>query len=374
MSKKSKNSAIIVDGVPTGTARGYVMAGAVAHMVTVKATLHRRLPRVEVVGLSAGQARETAERVRSAIEAAGLTFPRMRVVLEVVEPMPTAARTTALDLAFAAALLRAMGVVPGYAKPAHQGYGDLSFFGELSLSGQVRRVRGVSAAAQASHGGSLVCARGSEDAVAMSSDGIIEIDTVLALQAVLTDPMGIAAKAIPAPQLAEHKTPDGVLPWALALAASRKHPVVLIGRGAVKLAHDARHLLTGDMNAVRVWTTREAAGLEVPGDRKIGRPFRAPHHTCSLAGLVGGRQSVGEYQLASGGVLLLDEVTQVSRAALEALMFQMEGDDSGDRPWIIAASAEEPPPNWWGWSEFRPVRLDAAGWSKFRPDAAGWSR
>lgn len=258
-------------------------------LVTVKVALIRRLPAFVITGgaLKAHQVKETAERVRSAITETGFDFPRCRVEVEVVDG--EGLTFPGLDLAIAQAILVAT-------KQVEAGEPGTLYYGELSLAGRVRAVRGtVGAVLVTPLDGILVTApEGAAEAALHGRPDVL----VVALDTL----NGTPARVVP--------PPVANIPAGRAIM----HLEVEVHRTA-----QALHKLLGGLPDTESRRTvaliHSAAGLEVPKTR----PFRAPHHTITVQGLVGTDSRPGEIALARHGLLVLDEADLFSAEALEAI-------------------------------------------------------
>jgi len=315
------------------TVRGGALEGIDAVPIQVEVDLLRRLPAVCVVGLPASAVKESAERIRSAIQSVGIEFPRARVVINLA-PADVKKDGTALDLPMALGILAADGHVPGDAVR-----GVLAV-GELSLGGALRPVRGaLSLAALARElGVPLLLPEASAAEAALVSGA--EVYGAPTLQAVLDHLRGKARLPPAQPAVPEAIAFDvdlaevrgqTVARRALEVAAAGGHHLMLVGPpgcGKSMLARRLPTILPPLTFEETLETTRVhcAAGLTSDEPRLIRtRPFRAPHHSVTPAGLVGDRTlRPGEVSLAHHGVLFLDEAAESQRAALELLREPLE--------------------------------------------------
>ncbi|MFN2466469.1 MAG: YifB family Mg chelatase-like AAA ATPase [Candidatus Dormibacteria bacterium] len=307
--------------------------GFAALPVDVQVDAGQGLPVFTIVGLTDRAVQEARERVRSAIRNSGLKFPEQRVTVNLA-PAELRKEGSAFDLAIAVAIVQAGG--------SRVGIDGAGFIGELGLDGTVRRTRGVLA----------MCVRLVDDGVApiyvprenfaeaSASGG--EIRAVDSLGQLIGHLAG-SGGALPAPRSEGGAQPpppgvdladiqgQAVPKRALEIAAAGGHHLLLTGppgAGKSLLARALVSLLPDlDDAAAREVTTIHSVGglLDHPG--LVTRPpMRSPHHTVSIAGLVGGRHAsvAGEVSLAHRGVLVLDELPEFSRNCLEALREPLE--------------------------------------------------
>lgn len=318
------------------TARTYSLIGVDAREVRVEADVRTGLPSFTVVGLPDVAIREARERVRSAIVNSGFDFPQKRITANLA---PADLRKTGpgFDLALAAAVLAASGQLPA-------GLLDgVALIGELALDGGVRPVPGVLAMAEAAGNG---CAQALVVPQACGGEAALVADLrVIAIERLsqLAELGGEDEPDPPAPLRLEVNGAIGELPdladlrgqaslaYALEVAAAGGHSLIMIGPPGAGKSMAARRLpsLLPPLDPVEaVEAIRVASACGHPLGPLVGgvRPFRAPHHTVSTAGLLGGGSPPrpGEISLAHMGVLFLDELPEFRRDVLEALRQPLE--------------------------------------------------
>jgi len=308
----------------TTTVYTFTLIGVDSHLVTVEVDLLRRLPATVIVGLPASAVRETSERVRSAVTASGFEWPRQRVVIN-LPPAGMRHDGTHYDLPIALGVLAASGQVQLPDTPVFAA-------GELSLDGELRGFRGAlqaGEAAAAAEAGCAIVAAEAADSVAAQANCITRAcrnlsDSVLALTGKGETSMGVRYEKL------QHQLDMADIRGlhqarrALEIAAAGGHRLLLVGPpgcGKTMLAARLPGILPRLTVEEMIDTARvhDAAGLRAPGAPLTSqRPFRAPHHTVSAAGMVGAANfRPGEVSLAHTGVLFLDEVTEFRRDVLE---------------------------------------------------------
>ncbi|MGC6454183.1 MAG: YifB family Mg chelatase-like AAA ATPase [Candidatus Puniceispirillaceae bacterium] len=301
--------------------------------VEVQVHLTNGLPAMAIVGLADKAVAESRERVRAALASIGLALPPKRIAINLA-PADVVKEGAHFDLPIALGLLVAIGNVPRDALD-----GTL-VLGELSLHGGIESVSGVLPAAMAAvaAGLDLVCPDSCGPEAAWASDlGIVAAPDLMSLLNHLRGHQHIAppkpellpqARAVP--DMADLKGQETAR-RVLEIAAAGAHNLLMVGPpGAGKSMLAAR--LPGLLppltprEALDVTMLHSVAGTLPAGGLIQARPFRDPHHSASMAALVGGgaRARPGEISLAHGGVLFLDELAEFSKPALDALRQPLE--------------------------------------------------
>jgi magnesium chelatase family protein len=318
-------------------AHTFTIDGLQAWHVVVEVDVRAGLPAFTVVGLADAAVREARERVRTAIVNCGFEFPARRITVNLA-PADVPKAGPGLDVAIACAILAASGQLPHHRLETH------AFYGELGLDGAVRPVRGALAAALAARSAGLpslaLAGEGALEARLVDGIDVMSISRLTSAVRVLGGGLGDCA---PAPHVSreagknEERAPDlGEVVGqrhavhTVVVAAAGAHNCLLSGppgTGKTMLARRVPSILPqlSRREALEVLRIRSLLGepaVAIPRRR----PFRAPHHSITAAGLIGGaaRGCVGEAVLAHNGVLFLDEVAEFARPALEALRQPLE--------------------------------------------------
>lgn len=308
-------------------------AGLEALEVTVEVHLANGLPAFTLVGLPDTEVREARDRVRAALLTAGFEFPQRRITVNLA-PADLPKEGGRFDLPIAVGILAASGQVKGAQLD------QLELVGELSLSGELRPVRGILAHALKSTraGRSLVVPRGNLAEARLARGGtilpaahLLEIAAHLNGQTPImpAEPQEAAPDDGAGPDLADVK---GQLPArrALEVAAAGRHSLLMFGPPGTGKSMLAQRL-SGLLPPLEEDEALESAALlSLDGHLDPAtwrrRPYRAPHHSASAPALVGGGAipRPGEISLAHHGVLFLDELPEFNRRVLEALREPLE--------------------------------------------------
>lgn len=300
------------------------------------------LPGTRLVGLPDTAVKEAADRAKAAIKSSGWKWPDQRIIANLA-PVEIPKAGAGFDLAFALGVLGAatQGEKPPILEPAH--LAGVWALGELGLDGSVRSVPGILpvAALARKHRARclLVADRGAPEAALIEGLDVIPVSDLREVVGVLRgdEPARAPGRAAPVarvapPDMAEVRG-QPVARRAMEIAAVGGHHVLLAGPPGCGKSMLARRL-PGLLPELTVEQSMETAAIhsvagvrdpQAPLDRNP--PFRAPHHTVSIAGLVGGGSGIarpGEISLAHEGVLFLDELLEMPRRTLDVLREPLE--------------------------------------------------
>jgi len=314
------------------------LVGVAGLPVEVEVRISSQLPRVDIVGLPEAAVRESVSRIRGAIAASGLPFPDRRVTINLA-PAELRKGGAGLDLPIAIGILGATGVI------APECLAGRALIGELALDGRLRATRGTIAAVLAMRD-------------AGASEAIVPLQSVQRaryapdIRIFGAKDLGAVVRHLRGEEGLSQAFPDAIekaasLDTALCISDIRGQP---LAKRAIEIAAAGGHglLMTGPPGTGKTLLARRLPGIlpplrenerleafrvldasgAIPPDQAIPStpPFRAPHHTASAAGLLGGGNPVrpGEVSLAHHGVLFLDELPEFDRRCLESLREVME--------------------------------------------------
>jgi magnesium chelatase family protein len=319
-------------------ARTFTLEGLHARAVSVEIDIRPGLPAFTIVGLADAAVREARDRVHAALLNSGYEFPARRITANLA-PADVPKVGPGFDLALACAILAASGQIPSDLLDTH------SLFGELSLDGEVRACHGTLAVAEATRKAGLAM-------LVLAPSSAHEARLVEGLSVGVAERLSSAARVlsggdadpmpVPTPRPAHASSPrhspdlsdvrgQTEAVKALLAAAAGAHNGLLSGppgTGKTMLAQRLPSILPAlaRSEAIEVMRIHSAIGKLTGGELPTQRPFRAPHHSITTAGLIGGarRGWVGEVVLAHNGVLFLDELSEFGRPTLEALRQPLE--------------------------------------------------
>jgi len=319
--------------MPLAIVQSRALAGLDAPPVTVEVHLANGLPSFTIVGLPETEVKESRDRVRAALSNCRFEFPARRITVNLA-PAELPKEGGRFDLPIA------LGILAASRQISQERLAQYEFAGELSLSGELRPVRGALAMAlrAAASGRAFVLPSGSADeaslaarAQILAADSLLEVCAHLCNERVLHRHVVKASAVAEAyPELADVRG-QAHAKRALEVAAAGRHSILMVGppgTGKSMLAARFPGLLPEmtDAEALESAAVQSLASGGFRVEKWRRRPFRSPHHTASSVALVGGGGDPrpGEISLAHHGVLFLDEMPEFDRRVLEVMREPLE--------------------------------------------------
>lgn len=317
---------------------GIALDGLKANIIKVEVDISNGLPSLDVVGLASTSVKEARDRVRAALKNSGYQLPLQRITVNLA-PADLRKEGSGLDLAIVMGVLTAMGEIDA------EKIKEYVFVGELSLEGKIRGISGIlSMAVEINKHTNFVLVVSQENIIearlnnslsSICAENLVDLISILRGEAVFKD--NWAEKAI------SSKIINKGVDWAeilgqqqakraLEVAAAGGHNAIMAGppgSGKSLLAKAFASILPplSEEESLEVTQLYSLAGiLGKEGKLITQRPFRQPHHTATVTGIIGGghKMKPGELILANNGVLFLDELPEFSREVLESLRQPLE--------------------------------------------------
>lgn len=321
-------------------ANGVAVVGVHGHLVAVEAHVGRGLPALQLTGLPGAAVQDARERVRPAVENSGLEWPLRRVTVN-LSPADLRKEGPGFDLPIALAVLGATAQLDAERLLAYAAAAEISLRGALLPTAGILAV--AWAASRAGLRGVIVPESNAAEAALVEGIEVVPAPSLARAVEYLRGRWEAPAPPVPPAPVGRDRGSRGVdlaevrgqaeARRALEVAAAGGHNLLLLGPpggGKTMLARRLPTILPAltREEALEVTRLHSVAGLLPPGQGLVAeRPFRAPHHSVSPAGLLGGGSGMirpGEVSLAHQGVLFLDEVTEFRRDVLEGLRQPLE--------------------------------------------------